>query len=542
MKRKIAVLLVILSIVLGTFVLDHLVFRTFLFSVENRSGWDSFRWYNFEYQMQRLISNAESNPKSDLGKQNEIPKKQILIVGSSIAQYSVQKQKLEELLKPKGQFNIEILSHASMMPSDLVGYKDRIQKIQPDLIVYILTPADLDLERFVPYWEAGPDYSVVSFYHYMEQRLPMLLYYPKRFADSYESSMTSTNWASLSLRDIFYSLRFQSQWYDALKFNLYDSGRKLKSYTNYQGTEISELLFRDGFSGSCFTLPRSALDQTKQNDASELDVEVPFDLYHTADFQVTVSPLDEISQDDVSHACRPHNVSQSNQVTQLNGVGQSFHWKPTKVGWQSIVIPGQSKFIRFSLSHVRTLDGNVIPTTDISQIALGKGLRLLGNLGMKKLPTDSIYLRRRVLEDQRVAEWPDRDLIADYEQRVHPKDWKDPKHIAVQQFNRIRIAKAMLHWREFSEIPQLKSLREFASGEIPTLLINNPENPLSSEGYEKSDWYKSYLDYMRVSGSCFEDLSGYSQMRRFTDPHHLTYDASVELAPLYASAIIQCMQ
>ncbi|MCB1171505.1 MAG: hypothetical protein KDK25_14260, partial [Leptospiraceae bacterium] len=63
-------LVFLLSILLATLALDRLFFSYLIFLPENHSGWDSYRWYNFEWNFRdaesyfRQSTNVEGESKN----------------------------------------------------------------------------------------------------------------------------------------------------------------------------------------------------------------------------------------------------------------------------------------------------------------------------------------------------------------------------------------------------------------------------------------------------------------------------------------------
>ncbi|MEQ9365840.1 MAG: hypothetical protein RIF32_16475, partial [Leptospirales bacterium] len=81
---------IVFAVVVATLLLDALVFGRLVFAPANRTSWDSFPWYNFETQYRRLL-----RERADVPDDHDY----VLIVGSSIAKYSVQKRELEAALR-----------------------------------------------------------------------------------------------------------------------------------------------------------------------------------------------------------------------------------------------------------------------------------------------------------------------------------------------------------------------------------------------------------------------------------------------------------
>lgn len=251
---------ILAGIVLATLFLDGLVFGHLVFAPTNRTSWDSFPWYNFEMQYRRLLRERDAVPADH---------RYVLVVGSSIAKYSVQKRELEAALN--GDVTVGVFSHAAMLPTDLSFYVDRIRSLRPDLVVYLTGPADLDLERYAPPTEitgagsaARPGYDNAAAKTFVANRHPMRVFYPRDFArravlEDPDSAIPLEQALRLGFRESLYSLRFEDAWWDPLVFNLkagsrlQSPGAPVRSYLNYLGVPVPEGLWREGHTISQFS-------------------------------------------------------------------------------------------------------------------------------------------------------------------------------------------------------------------------------------------------------------------------------------------------
>lgn len=159
------------------FSLDRFIYRFLIYQPENHSGWDSYRWYNFEHNNRQLITWRESNPD----------KKLVLVVGSSIAKYSVLTRMVQDILHLRGLKKVEVRNfmHAAMTPADLYFYRKRILDLNPQVIVYPINPADLDLERYSEPWQSAKNYEDDFAFKFMSFRHPGKLLHPGVFAEEF---------------------------------------------------------------------------------------------------------------------------------------------------------------------------------------------------------------------------------------------------------------------------------------------------------------------------------------------------------------------
>lgn len=522
-------LLALMLIGAGALLVDRILYDRLLFALPNYSGWDSFRWYNFEYNLRRLEREGDERAAArDGAGPGGATKPRVIVVGSSIAKYAVQTDLLEAGLQKRGRPAAARLAvHAAMLPTDLYYYRERLARARPDLIVYLTNPADLDLERYLPPHEAGGGYSDASMENYLARRHPMLMYYPGAYGLDHRASLTSESLAKLALRQWFYVLRFKDEWRPLLRFTSQVRERPVRSYLNYQGRPIPELLWRDGWTGACFSLDPAWLGPDR-----ELFLQVLPELMSVPDFGLEF--FAERAQGSAA-GCRSRGLAYARI---------SFR----KSGWQPIRLPtpppGAARvFVR--LSHV--LDGEDIwQVRADSPVWLGRGLRLPGYLGRPAGMQDAYYERATSLEDARLRSLSDGEYRADFLRRVHPLDWRDERHRALAQFNKLRLSKYYTNWYEWSEIYQARELRRFIEymrgRDVRVLVVNNPENPLTRAAYEDNDWYRGYLNFFqaqaaRDGGISFVDLRDAAPMQEFIDAHHLTRYGVERMAPEYARAI-----
>lgn len=529
MGARFSFIRIVASIILTFFFLDWLIFGVLIFLPPNTSSWDSFRWYNFEYHIRRLEKiNKEERPL-------------VLIVGSSIAKYSVQKDVMEQELKKRmgHDVRVELLFHAAMLPTDLVQYIKRLKKLEPELIVYITNPADLDLERYIPPWEIGPDYAYTrkGSFHYLKSRIPARVSYPISFSWNHMQNLGLEGFLSFSGRGMIQALRFRDFWWDPVRFHLKRSKPGVKSYLNYTGVELSPGLWRDGWTGGCLRIPGEIIETQMEALKNGLYAEVHpgLDLER---FQIH-SYLAEKS-DDVVHSLSAEKCTPPDGAKHLQTIQPRHH------GWQTIPMEfdqvDEKSDLWVSFSHV--IDGGkIIPVKEGSFVYEGKAIRLPAHFGKTK-PDRNVYLKRyRALEDQKIQDLSPSQYVSYYTEKIEPENWRDPEQIALWQMNRLRMGKYYVNWYDFEvETNQTQAIEKLIQShpEQKFLLINNPENPLTLHSYRESQWYRGYLDFYESiqnrNGNrvTFADLSESGSEKMFLDPHHLTYDGMIEMAPIYA--------
>ena len=126
----------ILLFAITLFAVDQIFFGFLIWRLPNESPWGTNHFFNFIYEKKRIERTPRVNPR-------------ILIIGSSIAYYSIDRDLLKGYLKEKTntEFDIEYLSYAGMTPLDSFLLREDIDKLKPDLVLYPINFIDLRLHR-----------------------------------------------------------------------------------------------------------------------------------------------------------------------------------------------------------------------------------------------------------------------------------------------------------------------------------------------------------------------------------------------------------
>ena len=566
----------------STVALDRLIFDYLIFQPANHSGWDSYRWYNFEWILRdaersfsRLddpdsdtdgtiqsqeahISEGQSGPARAETDPLASPGKplRIIVLGSSIARYSIQKEIMQQLLEQRLQRRVvvQIISHAAMMPEDAYHYVDRINEMEPDLVVYPVAMVDFELEHLMPPHIPGPFYDERAHFEFLKKRVPAQRFYPASFALDHSDRLTLTEIASGFMSGMLAGIRYSDQWCDPLEFNRRASKDKpLRSYIYYQGNPLAGGVYRDGKTSGCVAFPASYAGDV-------LTFEVPPELYNP-DFSVEIEWLSDGSSplridSELARMWEPHwedrfryppslledeNVQRQmffQDPCELNAdvVARKTH-KPDGSGWQKISLsPEQQKgWIRLRLSHV--IWNYRLQPLDKSNRRYGEGLRMPGQFGLKEAPVNQVQHRRWFLEDQRLMELSDQQYLQDYMDRIQPPDWRNRPPVI--PFNNLRIVKSFLPALPFKPVPQMARLFNVRERlDAPMLLIMNPENPVESAVFSGSQYFQDFVTYLRKQHSSgFAEIHDELPMQYFADPHHFTYFGMLRMAPRYADLI-----
>ena len=527
--------LILTGLVFSLFLLDRLFF-TGIFRIPHHGSWDEDRWFTFEYHMRRLLRESECR-KDD--------RPCVVVVGSSIAKYAVQKESLQkEIEKAYGRpVHLELLVHASMIPTDLRYYLRRMAPLGIDLVVYITGPADLDLSRITPPWEAGPAISEQANRNFLKDRIPAKLYYPAAYALELAGR---EDWQFLASRFVsasLDSLRFKGFWWDPVEQDLRSGRAKIKSYLNYQGIEIRPGQWREGNLGVCGSFPVEALKKNGKGKEGELFVQVLESQLAAGDFRIELYPQKDPDSPD-------RRGRDPDRCIPPEGVRPLAILRPGKAGWQHFSLENLPEKGRVFLLQNRVDSGTPIayPVKAGDFVFAGRGVRLPGDFGLPDgLPVNGYLIRRRSLEDERILRMTDAELREDYETRVQPDDWRSPEKFYLRQMNDMRLGKYYTYWWPFEKdrgqaVEVVRFVREI-SPRMPILVINNAENPIALEDYGSGQWYRDFLEFYRSlereypGRFFFQDRHDQGRIRDFIDPHHLTYDGMIRMAPRYATDI-----
>lgn len=569
---------------------DRLLFEQAIFWPRNYSGWDSFRWYNFEHHNRRLQKLRRVDSRTPL----------ILIVGSSIARYAVQTHILEALILARTGRRVHVrnYTHAALQPADLYFYQNRIAALNPDLIVYLTNPADLDLERYSQPWQAAPDYVDTAAFRFLSQRHPGQLLYPGAFAAEFGLRAGIDDWLSRQLYASFASLRMREQWWEPLRFSMQSAARPQKSYLNYQGIRIAQGLWREGHSISCLSFPARALAGRQ---GGQFFFEVPPDLagpdlyiefYKVNQVVEAHAPLLDYLYQPSAHVLNPglaadlqKNYRQLLEFAPIDcrppGAEPDLRYQ-ARSGWQKVALPMVSDLssmdhhqkpvhVLVRLSHViDPVSGTRLKVGQMN-FRIGKGIRLPGFFGLNRLPEDDYFVRRRDWESRRLMQLDLAQSQADFLQRMEPVDWRDNQ--AVRQLNFVRLGKYYTNFYDFdaSRMLQARFMRNLVGNwrtYAPVVLVNNAENPLTRLDYADegrvqsieqgrmqgpmqkiSSWYAGYLEFMaqlcardkKLKNCHLADFRASMPANFFSDTHHLTYEGMLRMAPHYAFLIQRAM-
>ncbi|EMY13632.1 hypothetical protein LEP1GSC043_4586 [Leptospira weilii str. Ecochallenge] len=508
-RVKIKTIWISLLLLLGFVFLDRVLFPIALFEFPNELEWDTSPWYNFLHKQRNI--------------RFEKDEKGILIAGSSVALYSAYpKQITDEIrtsnIKDGEKFRAEFYSHPALSPTDLYYYSDDILNKKPELVVYVLNPADLQLDYI-----QKKEYSEVSFDEQVRLK-DYKIRHQNRFI--FPGEFLADHWKDYTKGEFFAQLtkalillnRFRSFVYDPWIEYMEHHTRTMRSYHYYTGAMPEEGIFLRGW-----TPPRFTIECELKNGklSEEIFVQKPGINVAIEEFTESGLPLKFIS------------------------FGKTY----TKSGWHSLVletqkdrssnVPQKAKF-RFTVSPTTSSDE---VDARIFGIAATYGIRLTQNFCRNEIRTGISYERIHGLDDDRIETMSDEDYLKDYEKRLY---YNPENEGALNRLKKIQKNKEILGnspyftWSEMQFLE--KTIAKFKANGQKLIIINSPENPIESKYYKNGNWYQGYLKFLSSHKSDtlgFYDLKdAIPDKKLFLDPHHLTFNGAKRSSALYTDAIL----
>ena len=478
--------------------LDGLLFRFLVWKLPNESAWNSGHFFNALYEFHNLP---------------EKKRKRIVIVGSSIAYYSINANVLARELKLETgeDFDVVYFAFAGMTPFDAWMLSARIDAMDPDLIVYPVNFIDFRLHR--PYVMGTTNESVTMDQMllgdslFLEEAPQSKYFYPDEAFRKYffqlglgRSAQYLSSWffAFYRYRDIL-PAHFQ---------NLYNHRfTRNTSYHGYTGIQIEERVNHRGWTGRNFTFIVS--DHISKNG---IWIEIVPEMTNRAPVKVSFY-----------HGSKKEEYLFKNPGWKLISSALFIPGKTVKAALSDTWEPFESSGFRFDYLHDKL------------------GVRLQQTFGFDNPANDKYYQREERIEDLRFLGMSNEG----YKQYFYEYLLKDAgKRPGIAYLNALRIAKQRVAGEHFKKGFQYAGLEKFVMAMVAkqrkVMIINHPENPLSLAWYGSSGYYHDYLGFLQAltnEYTGFIDWKNNLQMQEFNDYHHVTYNASLKLTSDLAKAI-----
>nr|WP_243393305.1 hypothetical protein [Leptospira perolatii] len=502
---------------------DILIFRVAIWKVPNESPWSSNHFYNFLYEYFTILQKPKVRPR-------------VLLVGSSIAHYSLDREDLrEEILKKSGkEVDLEFLSYAGMTPLDAFLVRKEILKLKPDLVLFPINFIDWRLHRAYVLQPTGKNETILDrellldALDYVEA--PQARYiFPWETVLEFWNVLGAEKTAEYIVASAFGFYRYKDIYWKNLS-SLYEHrfGRDT-SYHGYNGEQIPERVTSLGWTGKVFSFyPKKYMGQKG--------------------FYIQVVP--EILKDGILTI----------ELKNSKGISQVFEFQSP--GWKNIIL--KDEFYRNSVQEEAEISEKVekwpLVTATLSSTWVPfyaseenkdwnydlMGVRLQQTFGSVPPRSGMQYTREERSEDLRYINMGDREYESYFHFRLLSEPEKRPGigYLRVLADSKKRISKEkfkpVLHFKYMDLF--LKYLR---SNQIPVILINNPENPVSLSWYVNSEWYRSHLDYLgQISGNgvLFLDWKDALRPQDFSDYHHFTFPGMRKMNEKYAGEILKFVE
>ncbi|EMY78507.1 hypothetical protein LEP1GSC060_3857 [Leptospira weilii serovar Ranarum str. ICFT] len=487
--------------------LDVFFFRTLIWKVPNESPWSSNHFYNFLYEYFALKEKQKLHPR-------------ILIVGSSIAHYSFDRESFrKEIFDRTGKnVDVEFLSYAGMTPLDAWLCRKKIAELQPDFVVFPINFIDWRLHRA---YSLNPSYKnetiapetllldALDFFEAPQSRF----IFPLETALEFFSELGFARTSEYLSAYLFGFYRYKDVFWKNLR-SLYDHryGRNT-SYHGYNGVQIPERVTSLGWTGKKFSF---LLTEKMKKDGFLVQI-VP-EILSSGPLKITFQKKNTI---------------------------QTFSF--SEPGWKKILL--EEPFLSKNPESPITaeLSGTWIPyyaegeNKDWNYDRLG--VRLQQTFGTDVPRNGMQYTREERFEDLRFLGMSDLEyskyfnfrLLDDYPQRP-----------GIGYLIALKNAKLRIREEKFVPVLHFQYLEKFAGflkeKKIPLWIVNNPENPISLDWYGNSNWYHDHLLFLESfsgNGVTFSDLKNSLSMQDFSDYHHFTFPGMMKMSSIYAREFVK---
>ncbi|TGK03432.1 hypothetical protein EHO58_13495 [Leptospira selangorensis] len=503
MSRKIKILLVFVYCSLFFLFIDRFLFQNLLFSVPNEMEWDTSPWYNFLRKRKEIRFSEKENG--------------VLLLGSSIALYSVLpdifSNKVNRTVPDEDKIRTEFYSHPSLTPSDFYYYKEDIVSKKPKAVVYLINPADFQLEHLKETQE-GLEYDEKGFFEESVRiRHQNRLLYPDLFLkDHWEEiyNLDKSQLESFASKLISYGVRYRSFFYDPVMAWYMHRFRWGRSYHYYTGVIPKEGIYLRGWAKPEF----------------EIDCEISGNKWR-----------DSIFIQNPGTNLKIFRILPKQELI--------FDRTYAKKGWYYLDLNFSEKLENLKLKFQ---SDKQVSSLEVDSRIFGTeetyGIRLSQNFCRSEFRENLSYTRIPGLDDSRLESMPDDQYDKDYDLRIYREN--DEENV-LNRFKKIKNAKGSLSkQKSFRSWSQMKYLNEgihyLSERNIPVLLINSPENPKEKSVYSNSRWYLGYLGFLeKISPTKYGFLDAsdlFDRKQYFMDPHHLTYSSSVMASEKFADWFI----
>ncbi len=492
---RVRIIFFVLLFITSVYTLDTLVFYKLAYSFPNEMEWDTSHWYNFQHSRTNMIPFPEE-------------RKGVLVVGSSVALYSVLPKAMEDSLSKNGEnISVRFYSHVAMSPSDFYNYTEDIISKNPELVIYLLNPGDFQLDYF-------PEDNLIPFEFDLDKwmkgnidRQPVRSFYPFNFVLQNYKEINRESLFLLLTKSMLYVNRERSFILDPFYAYYEKHFRSGRSYHNYTGITPKEGIWRKGW-----TLPKFSVECEKPVGSVRKEL-----IY-------------------VHHPNTMVRVSTNNQEL----LSLTF---PSS-GWKEIQIPfaADASTMGILIETEPTVSSRTIDPKSYAREEF-YGIRLSQNFCRNVYQRNIALDRRESLEDISLSNMSLEEYQADYFNKLMRNAKNRPELYRQNHIREVKINLSKTKFTPWIEFEYLrKGLLKLKDKNIKVILITNPENPLETGNYVPSIWYSGFDEYMhkisQESNSLYMDkILFLKDPRYFLDVNHLTYSGAEWMSKEYVNLI-----
>ena len=504
LKKNFKSLLIVLFSIILFKTIDILFFDVFIWAMPDESAWSTNFFFGYEHHFRELKKKPKNKPL-------------VLIIGSSIAAYSLSPKDIQDYLSKSGMnVQVEILTYAGMTPIDTILLSKKFLSLNPDLIVYPVNFIDFRIHREMSIrhrenerWKTR--FLLEDTLHYGEAPQSKI-FYPLETILEFYSILSIEKIAEYLAAYLVYSYRYKDVYYENLKAVYQHRFGRNTSYHGYMGVEIPEGIDSLGWTSKKFSF-------------------YPKPYMKEKGFYVQVVP--EILNGGI---LKIEFFSQEGKLLQEE---QFFY-----PAWHKIILKKdipEDQMITAKLSQIWYAYQAQEDRLDFHRDEMG--VRLQQNFGYGFPPPQQHFERPPRKEDFRYENMN----FEEYKEYFFYRLFSHPEfRPGIIYFSSIYESKKWVSSQNFEPNPQYEYLLKWKSilekSNVSMILINNPENPITLELYENSDWYKDQLEYLKKIQSKeieFIDIKNMCKAQDFSDFHHFTYPAMKGMNVVYSNFILR---
>lgn len=484
--------------------IDLFFFDYLIWEFPDESAWSTNFFFGYEHHFRRLRKKPNKKPF-------------VLFIGSSIAAYSFDPSSVQEYLLENGiDARVEILTYAGMTPIDTILLSKKFLSLNPDIIVYPINFIDFRIHREMlirkqqnENWKER--FLLEDTLNYGESPQAKIFYPLEAVLEFYKILPIQTE-AEYLASYLVYSYRYKDIFYENLKALYQHRFGRNTSYHGYMGVEIPEGVDSLGWTSQKFSFYPKRYMKEKG-------------------FYIQVVP--EIL---TKGKLKIEFLSSKGDILQEESFSYPS-WHRVKLKEE---IP-ENELLTARLSQIWYAYEAQGDRLDFHRDEMG--VRLQQNFGYDSPPPEQHFKREARKEDFRYENMS----LEEYKEYFFYRLFSHPEfRPGIVYFSTIYESKKWVASRKFEPNPQLEYLLKWKSilenSNISMILINNPENPLTLELYENSNWYKTQIDFLRSLESQnieFVDLRNICRAQDFSDFHHFTYPAMKRMNSVYSNIILR---